>query len=267
MRVADLMSSSPVTVPADAGVEKAILLMDAHEIRHLVVVEGSVVVGVISDRDLLEFSGWHAPESTPRQQTGRQSVRDIMHVRPVTASPETTVIEAASHFVTDRIGCIPVISDDHLVGIVTERDLLTACTNRHGEDAKDPPVSELMTGSPESVGVDETLDEATERCRSAGLRHLPVLDGDRVVGVLSDRDLRRAHGLGRHGEAPVQEFMTKDVVTIAPDHGVREAARCMNELVISCLPVTDGTSLVGILSLEDLVYHCMLELSGASSER
>ena len=98
------------------------------------------------------------------------------------------------------------------------------------------------------------------------VRHLPVLDGSEVVGVLSQRDLFRsvmgaalAYGMGRPQEIlrtlEVGDVMTVPAVTIGPEAPVQEAARAMEEKRIGCLPVIEGGRLVGILTDTDILRY------------
>ena len=120
-----------------------------------------------------------------------------------------------------------------------------------------------MTGAPETLGWDATLDEAIALCRSRGVRHVPVLQGAHLVGVLSDRDLRRAHGAGRPPAKPVDEILTWDVRTIEPAAPLGAAARKLLEHGISSLPVTEDEILVGMLTVSDLLDPCLRALERA----
>jgi acetoin utilization protein AcuB len=109
-----------------------------------------------------------------------------------------------------------------------------------------------------------TLPDAVRTMRDAGVRHLPVVDGDRLVGIVSDRDLKRAMAssatsLQAHeltyllDRIRIAEIMTRTVVTIAPMFPVEDAARIMVRDRISALPVTEGGRLVGIVTETDVL--------------
>lgn len=105
--------------------------------------------------------------------------------------------------------------------------------------------------------------EGVERARSLmerhGLRHLPVLRNSRLVGILSDRDLRGAHPPLRRAE----DIMAPEPVAVSPDDSVDEAARAMQAHGISALPVVEGGRVVGMLTTTD-VLRAFVELSGAA---
>jgi CBS domain-containing protein len=79
---------------------------------------------------------------------------------------------------------------DTLAGIFTERDIVRALGEHF--DAAGHPVANWMTSNPKTIGPEATTDEALDRMLRGGFRHLPVLDGDRVVGMLSLRDIAAA---------------------------------------------------------------------------
>lgn len=116
-------------------------------------------------------------------------------------------------------------------------------------------VSEIMSRDLVSLSESEPLGTAEEYLDLGHIRHLPVVRGRKLVGLVTHRDLLRACGGSVDARARVaQEVMTRDVVTVRPDSAVREAIRLMLTNKFGCLPVTtaDGT-LVGIVTESDLL--------------
>jgi acetoin utilization protein AcuB len=111
MRMQELMKRRVESVSAETTAESAREKMRARRIRHLVVTEGSKVVGVLSERDL-------------GARTSSSVVGDIMTAPAVTAVATTTVREAANLLRGRTIGCLPILEEGKLVGIVTTTDLL-----------------------------------------------------------------------------------------------------------------------------------------------
>src|SRR5690349_21734537 len=103
-----------------------------------------------------------------------------------------------------------------------------------------------------SVRPDDELMVASQIMRWAGVRHLPVVENERVVGVLTARDLLRHQAEGV-GEGPVRTFMSANPELVGPDDQVATACALMVARKIGCLPVVDGGKLVGILTTTDVV--------------
>lgn len=109
--------------------------------------------------------------------------------------------------------------------------------------------SRVITATPRT-GVTEALGIL----RTRGVRHLVITDGDALVGIVSDRDLKQAGALDeRLGQWTVGEIMTRSVITIEPSAPVEDAAQLMLAEKISALPVTQGDRLVGIVTETDIV--------------
>jgi CBS domain-containing protein len=115
------------------------------------------------------------------------TVGDVMTRSLLAVEPAATVGEAATLMGERRAGSALVMEGDKLLGIFTERDIVKALGQHF--DAAGHPVSEWMTRDPITVPPDTPVREALERMISGGFRHLPVVDEDAVVGVVSMRDL------------------------------------------------------------------------------
>jgi CBS domain-containing protein len=115
------MTRRPVTVPEECPIQRAIGQMRAAEIRHLVVVEGDRVTGIVSNRDLRRLL-----EDPARPPSLADPIRRIMTEDPVTVAPETPVTEAARLLLDRKIGALPVREGDEVIGIFTTSDALEA---------------------------------------------------------------------------------------------------------------------------------------------
>ncbi len=118
MQVREIMSRELVTVSADKGVGKALQLMQQHQIRHLPVMEGGRMVGWITSRDLREVLLASMMEKI--------TVADVMIKAPISVTADTGVEEAARLVQEHKIGGMPVLEDDRLVGVITMLDLIGA---------------------------------------------------------------------------------------------------------------------------------------------
>ena len=114
-------------------------------------------------------------------------VSDLHQHELYTAQADESLDEAADRMSWHQVGALPVFDGQRLVGIITERDLIAAMAE--GADASTTPVSDYMTPGPEVLGPDSELSDAAQVMLELGIRHLPILQRGRLVGVLSMRDL------------------------------------------------------------------------------
>ncbi len=119
-----------------------------------------------------------------------------------------------------------------------------------------------------TIGPEATLEEAYAFLLQKGIRHLPVVEEGRLVGILTDRDIRLATSALNPkgpcpGSTPVREAMTKEVVTADPLDPVEEAARVMRVRKIGCLPVVEDEVVVGMVTGIDLL-DALLRLTGVT---
>jgi len=132
------------------------------------------------------------------------------------------------------------------LGTATEATVPVECEHAHNGE-----VGRLMSEHPVTIGPDDMLAEACQRMRSAHARHLPVVDGAKLVGILSDRDLP-AH-YGQFERTRVHVAMTADPATVSADDSVDAAARLMLDRRVHAVPIVDGEKVVGVLSTSDIL--------------
>ena len=118
------------------------------------------------------------------------TLRDLMTTRVVLVSPDDPVAAAAAAMIGRKVGSALIMQGRFLAGILTERDVLRAAAS--GSDLTSSPVSAWMTKDPELASPDTTIEDATQLMLLHGFRHLPVLEGREVRGVVSLRDLAAA---------------------------------------------------------------------------
>ena len=115
------------------------------------------------------------------------TLRDLMNSSVINAVQETSVAEAAAAMVAAGVGSAVIMQGSFLAGILTERDVLRAAAS--GEDLHRSLVSNWMTADPQSASPDTTVEDAAQIMLLHGFRHLPVVEGREVCGVVSLRDL------------------------------------------------------------------------------
>jgi CBS domain-containing protein len=115
------------------------------------------------------------------------TVRDLVAGDVIWVAPDATLRQAAELMVSSEVGSVAVEVDGALEGILTERDMLRAVAQ--GADLDLDAVSKWMTEYPDSFDPEMAIEEAAEWMLARGFRHLPVVDGGEVVGVISIKDV------------------------------------------------------------------------------
>jgi len=129
------------------------------------------------------------------------TVRDLMGGRTIYyVQPEQTVFEAANYMVQCNVGAVPVLDHTKLVGIFSERDLMRRVVTQ-GRDPLTTYIAEVMSTELTVVAPTAGTEEAMAIMQARSIRHLPVCDGNTLVGFLSLRDLLRHHLEVASGEA------------------------------------------------------------------
>jgi CBS domain-containing protein len=120
------------------------------------------------------------------------TIRDVIHHRePYSVRENVTVLEAAEYMAKRKVGGVCVLDEDgRLIGVLTERDLLNSIVLPRLDPAT-LSVSEAMSKVQAVIETKDTPEEALERMELIGRRHLPVVEGERWVGMLSMRDILR----------------------------------------------------------------------------
>lgn len=277
MNIMNYATREVVTVAPDASVDHAISVMEEFNIHHLVVAANGEVLGILSDRDVLLSTGWMlncermATVGGRAEIIGPTRVDQIMARHPITLTNSSDALDAARRMVEYKIGALPVMHLGRLIGLVAETDLLRWLSDLgFGGNAADRllsrPVRDLMRAHVFTVGPEATVGDIIDLFRRHRVRHVPVLDSGEVLGIVSDRDVRRALGWSSVREAQADEagelfdgprratdVMTANVRTCNPDATLRAALAEMLEHRIHSLPVVQGGALQGILTQTDYI--------------
>lgn len=260
LKVGSILSRELVTVAPECPVERAQWLMRERKLRHLPVVERGRLIGMLSERDLME-----RPKPAPRHGKAGKGlaaeraveVRDRMGTSVETVQADESVREAARRMFERRIGSLPVVEEGRLVGVVSESDCLRlyvrVCQMVGRDAAVDPPLERCMSREVLTVAPPASVAEAFELCRAKGIRHLPVVFEGWLVGIVSDRDLLPVVGRGE-GARRVEDVMSKDFVAVTGGTTpLSEAAACMLRDGFHALPVVDSGALKGIVTSADVL--------------
>jgi CBS domain-containing protein len=120
------------------------------------------------------------------------TARDIMTKGSDYLKDEATVAEAAERLAQGGIGAVPVCdSSGHLRGLVTDRDIVVSVIAK-GANPQQTKVIDLVQGETVTIGADDSVEEAIRTMKDHKVRRLPVIDGDQLVGMVSQADIARA---------------------------------------------------------------------------
>ena len=130
-------------------------------------------------------------------------------------------------------------------------------------------IQDAMTSNPTTIEPTTTAQEAARTMKSENVGSLPIVEGDKLVGVITDRDLAiRIIAEGKGTDTPVADVASKDVVTIDPQQGLEEAARLMATNQVRRLPVVEEDGrLVGILAQADIAQAGHDTLTGETVQQ
>lgn len=275
MKLEKLATRKVVTLKPSDSLDKAVSLMDEHRLHYLPVVQRREIVGMVSDRDLLQAVGWQLSKQrgigdTDDQAVCPQKVEDVMSRQPHSLEPQDSLFEAARVMLKHRIGAITLVSDNTLLGIVTTLAVLTRFREliAAGSEfvALRDTVAQHMQANALTARPKDPIHSIVSLMREKRVRHLPVVAEDLVIGIITDRDIRRAFGCGEIRDEQAQSagrshaspiltlsIMNKEVRTIAPEVPLLDAADLMIEHRICALPVVNHHSLVGIIADTDII--------------
>ena len=186
--VEQVMNSPIVTISSERAMLDASHAMETNHIRHLCVVEGEEIVGLISVRDLVRsFVDADGGPVRDLDQVYRP-LGVLMATTLVTIRSEESVFAAAQLMREKRIGSLLTVEAGELVGIVTESDVIrkSMVANREAEGIR---VSAVMSSPLLSIDINRTIRDASKMMAERAVRHLGVTENGKIVCVLSIRDL------------------------------------------------------------------------------
>jgi CBS domain-containing protein len=134
------------------------------------------------------------------------------------------------------------------------------------KNGKEGVVKEIMMGSPVTLGPEDTLDLANDVISLGRIRHIPVVEDGRVVGLLSQRDLigaaaNQIFGLRQRSTSAllktilIKDVMKKRVITVEPHTKIKAVAQLMADKKIGCVPVVSEGALVGLVTTTDILRY------------
>ncbi len=187
LHIGEVMRQPVFTVAADLDYRDAYRLMSARGYRHLVVVDGAgKLAGIVSEGDFMHHLGME-------YLVELKTVTSAMTPDPVTLGEDASLSEAVALMARRRIGCILVTRDEAPVGVLTERDLVHLA--RSELDPGATLLAQVMHGPVHGIDAASPLQEAANRMRAAGIRRLAVVEGHRLIGLVTRHDIVKSlHG-------------------------------------------------------------------------
>ncbi len=257
VKVRDIMKPARWTVGRGDTLAAAERMMVRRKLRQVFVVDSGRLAGSISEPDILacrvrtpaDALWWDAPVARAMQELS------------TVVGPDEAVAVAAERLARCRADALPVVEGGYLVGQVTARELLDV------DRAAQPPhelatAADVMADPAVMITPSDSLLVAAGLMAEHQLRHLPVIEGGVVVGMLSDRDIRTVIGdplrfvatPERLSRVNVRDAMTGPAITVAPSTPLTELAAKFADQKIGALPVIDRErTLLGIVSYVDVL--------------
>ena len=188
--MSQIMSSPLRTIPGSRSMIDASHVMEQQGVRHLCVTEGEEIVGLISIRDLVRYFVY--AESGPIRELDNvfRPLSILMRTAIETIDSDLPVRAAARQMTFKKVGALLVKQDGEFKGIVTERDLVMKVLSKE-EDAKTLTVKAVMNHPLIEIDINRTIHDASDLMAEKWIRHLPVTENHKIVGILSVRDLIR----------------------------------------------------------------------------
>lgn len=226
------------------------------------------LMGILRTRNIIDFLGGGEKHQIVRVKfkdnffaAVNEPVRTIMSQDVTHGTVYMSIIDAAKILLEKGVGGIPILGENEQIeGIVSERDFISYVPATTGV-----PVSYHMTRHVVTAEPELSIRDAARRMISWGFRRLPVVRGRELVGIVTSMDILRYFGTGKVFEymrsqrmdeamaVSIQEIMARDVLKVAPETDVGEAAALMRERGCGGLPVVSGKRLVGMITEHDLL--------------
>jgi CBS domain-containing membrane protein len=261
-RVRDLMTANVVTLTAGQSLPAARELMKLKRVRHLPVVDDAGhLVGLVTHRDLLEAAISSLAPLDPDELDELQlkvPVARIMRGQVWTIGPDDPADAAARLMLDNRIGCLPVVSERQLVGIITEADLVEAAAIflplLKNPRAELLTLADVWTPSPQVIEASQPLNVARAAMSALRVRHLPVVMTGELYGLLSERDLAVAEATARDAvhRVLVGQVVTAPAFVVNPDARPEEVAIDMATSRQDAALAIRGGKIFGIVTTTDL---------------
>lgn len=259
MRISEIMEKNirKVSIDKDQLLSDAIEMMKKQNSSTLLCVNENKLAGILTERELADRLG---SSKTKSMKASSLHVSTSMFYKPKVVSPDTDLTEAAEIMLKERISGIPVIENEDPVGLITYNEMTQIC-----QKLDDAPLSKIMSRKPITVSIDDRLIHARSLLFDKDVSVLPVLDGGKLIGMISEGMIARAFAAfrdkvpDRHQDERLRYILVSDAMmsnppTLKAEDSIGEAARIMLEEGMRAIPIIDDNDeLIGIVSKTDMV--------------
>ena len=258
LRISDIMSRETITATSDDTVLSTVKKMSEHNVSCVVVVDDSLVTGIVTDKDILKGIAGQDREFQ------RLRVGDRMSSPVEVVSPEASVFDAGKTMEAKGIKRLPVIDEGKLVGIVTQTDITRGLISVSPLKA----VSDIMSTDIATVDTGATVAEAARIMSDRGISCLIAMHRTTVAGIVTEKDLiRRVVALRKDpAETQVVEMMSFPLVSVPPTYSVLSAGKKMDTMHLHRLVVMKDSGVVGIVTQTDIARAVRGELERLQRE-
>jgi transcriptional regulator with GAF, ATPase, and Fis domain len=258
LTVGNVMSKDVITICSYETVSSAAKIMSENSVSCIVVADNGSVTGILTETDFLK-----------RVADGETDfdgikVREIMSASVETISPNLPVPDAIRIMEDKHIKRLPILENKRLAGIVTQTDLVRVVTF-YGR-WKD--VEEIMSKDVAGIQSKATVVEAAEVMTRRNISCIVVLEGEEMVGVVTERDLlERVVALQKDpSQIKMEEMMSSPVTAVSPDYSVFSSSRIMEKMNIRRLVVAEDNRPCGIIAQTDILRATKKKLQKETAE-
>ena len=258
MQIKNLMSEDLITVDKDQNLTDALKLFRKHNVSRLPVTNNKELAGIISERDIANKLGSSKYENMP---ASRLHVSSVMVKDVITVPQSMQLGEVAKIMLEKGIGSVPVMDGDDMVGIVSKADFVTLA---NGIAFDKISVKEVMCKNVVSVSPTERIVHARRQMLEAHIGRLPVVDDEKLVGMVTSKDLMRAfiefrksvpekYQKSQIKDLLVEDIMSSNPVFVSKDMSITEISNIIMETGFNGLPVVEDDKVVGIITQTDIL--------------
>jgi len=258
LTIRDIMSHEIITATSDDTILSAANRMSESNVSCIIVIDDEMVIGILTDKDILKGVAGHDTEFQ------RLRVEERMSSPVETVRPEESVIAAAKTMETKGIKRLPVVDGGHLVGVVTQTDITRGLISISPLKA----VSDIMARDVATVDTGATVAEAARIMSLEGISCLIAMHRHAVAGIVTEKDLlRRVVALRKDPtQTQVVDVMSFPMISVPPGHSVLSAAKKMDTMHIHRLVVMADDHVCGLVTQTDIARAVRVELERLQEE-